>query len=320
MSLIGYVKAFFGFLWKIKLKLLLSIASALVFAFVIFPFDDLADWVSAQISIATRNSVFVQFEKLKMTLLPAGAQMDKVFVETAALPGLQIDQVNLSPSISALISQKIQGHVSAKGILKGDLDVRLTDGGKSERGADLSHLEVQAQKINLQDLRQLANLPVMLKGRLDVETNGKLDLAFQEQPEMDLNVKISQFELPAANLPLADMGDISLPEMKLSNVELKGKLNGGRFLIENGQIGRPGDDLQGTIKGTMAMNLRGGPAGVYPEFGTYNLEIDLLPSTSFKSRAGFFMSLLSGYQSGERIKLRLSGLNFYGPPKMAPLR
>lgn len=320
MTLIASLRAGLSWLWRSKLRLGLTLLVAVISAVLIFPYDDLADLVSAQVSSATRNTVFLQFEKLKLSLFPkAGVKLDQVYVEAASMPGLSISELTITPSVSALVSQKPHGHVSAKGLLKGDLDVSVTGGGTSEKGAELTKLEITAEKMSLQDIRQLANLPVLLKGQLDVQTHGVLDLSFAEQPDMELNIKISKFELPPSNVQ-TPMGDISVPEMKLSGVELKGKLSAGRFLIENARIGAPGDDLQGTIKGTINMNLRNLGAGPTPEFGPYNLDIDLQPSTGLKSRAAFILSLLSSFQNGDRYRFKVSGQGFYGPPNMSPLR
>lgn len=320
MSLIGYIRAGLAWLWRSKARLGLMVVVALLSAFLIFPYDDLSDLVSAQVSALSRNTVFLQFERLKLSLFPqAGVKLDQVYVEAASMPGLSVTELTITPSVSALIAQKPHGRVNAKGLLKGDLDVSVGGGGTSERGAELTKLEVTAEKMSLQDIRQLANLPVLLKGQLDMQTQGTLDLTFSEQPDMDLTVKISKFELPPANMQ-TPMGDISVPEMRLSGVELKGKLSAGRFLIENARIGSAGDDLQGTIKGSINMNLRNVGAGPTPEFGAYSLEIDLQPSAGFKSRASFILSLLSSFQTGERYRFKVAGQGFYGPPTMSPLR
>lgn len=320
MTLIEWIRLGITRLWQMKARIGLAILSALVFAFLIFPFDDLSDWVSAQVSIATRNSVFVQFERLKMSLFPsAGVQLEDVFVESVSFPGLQAEQITIQPTISALISRKVHGSVEASGLLGGDVSVSLGDAGVSERGNALTSLDVHATKLSLQDVRQLAQLPVLLKGRLDMETSGQLDTTFQDQPDLNVSVRVQQLELPPSNVP-TQMGDMTLPELKLSNVRFKARLNAGRILIEEGQIGGPGDDLQGTIKGTFGLNLRPSPAGVQPEFGAYSLEIDLQPSPAFKQRAGFFFSFLSGYQSGERYRMRVSGVGLYAPPNMSQLR
>ncbi len=51
-------------------KIFVMILSALVFVFLLFPFDDLSDLISSQVSKLSNNSVYVQFERLKMSLFP----------------------------------------------------------------------------------------------------------------------------------------------------------------------------------------------------------------------------------------------------------
>lgn len=320
MSLVGYVRAFLAWIWRNKLRFVLSIASALVFALLIFPYDDLADLVSAQVAGVTRNTVFLQFERLQLDLFPTpGMQLNQVYVETAAMPGLSVQELTITPSVSALISRKPHGSASARGILKGDLDVKISGGGTSDRGAELTNLNVQASKLSLQDIRQLAKLPVLLKGRLDLQTQGDLDLTFGDQPNVDLNVKVSQFEMPPSNVQ-TQLGDLTLPEMKLSGIDLKGRLSQGRFLIENAKIGAPGDDLQGSVKGNFNVSFQPGPAGPQPIFGGYSLEIELQPSAGFKARAGFLLTLLNDFAQGEKYRFKLSAMSLNGPPRMDKLR
>lgn len=320
MNLISWVRQFFTWLWTNKSGLLIGLLSAVVFAFFIFPYDDLTDLISAQVSLRTRNQIYVEFERLKMSLFPqAGVQMDRVYLEAVNLPGLSAQSITITPAIAALFAQKPYGHVSAKGLLHGDVDVKVSGGTASEKGTEITGLDIQAQHLSLQDIRSLAKLPVLLKGQLDLKTAGQLDLAFAEQPDMELNLKINKFEMPPSNVP-TPLGDITLPELKLSDLEVKGKLSAGRLLIENGRIGSAGDDLQGNVKGTIAMNVRNTPMGLVPEFGSYSLEIDLLPSPGFKSRAAFLLEILSAYKTGDHIKFKASGSSFGLPPTMLPIR
>lgn len=322
MTLLTALKSSLRWLWGNKGKLGLTIGSALVFAFLLFPFDDLSDLVSGQISTATRNQVYLQFDNMGLSLFPQpGMQLEKVYLETPATSPLSIDELTVLPSIRALLTNKIYGSASARGLFKGDLDVSVSSGGTSEKGATLHRLDLKAVRLNLQDLRQLAKLPIMLKGRLDLETTGVADLAFSEQPDVQLELKVQQFELPPSTVQ-TQLGDLTLPELKLGQVELKGRLSGGRFLIEKSKIGNPGDDIQGEIKGNLTLNLRNAGAGPQPEFGPYNLEVDLRISDSFKSRAGFFLTLLAPYQEGaeSRYRLRVSAAGFGLPPTMSRMR
>lgn len=316
MSLIGYVRAFFAWLWKSKFRFALAVASAVMFALFIFPYDDLADLVSSRVAAASNNTLFLQFERLRMSLFPQpGMQLNQVYVETVSMPGLSVQELTITPSVSALFARKPYGHVVAKGLLKGDVSLKVGSGGTSEKGAELTRLEVQAKKLSLQDIRQMAKLPVLLKGKIDLDTKGEIDLAFTDQPTIDVDLKISQFEMPPSNVQ-TQLGDLTLPEMKLSGIDLKGKLSQGRFLIESAKLGAPGDDLQGTLKGTFNVNLQQGPAGLVPIFGAYSLEVELQPSPSFKSRAGFILTLLSDFQSGDKYHFKLSAESLQGPPRM----
>lgn len=319
MTLIGWLRAGLQWIWANKAKLGLSLLSALLFILFLFPFNDLSDLISRQVSLATRNSVFVQFGTLDLSFFPQlGAQAEQVYVESVFFPGISIDEMTVTPSLSAAFSQKPFGHVNAKGVFKGDLDARLGSGGTSERGHELQRLDITAKKLSLQDLRALGNLPMMLKGRLDLQTAGTVDLNLAEQPDLDLNFKIDQLEMPPSTVALGMMGDLQLPEIRISAVEFKGKLSNGRLTIENMKIGsRPADDLLGSLKGSLNMNFRGGPT---PEFGSYTFDVDIQPSAAFRERAKFFLEFISGYRQGDRYRIKISGSQFGAPPSMTPLR
>ncbi len=138
---------------------------------------------------------------------------------------------------------------------------------------------------------------------------------------MDVSIKINHLEMPQSNLPLGDMGDVTLPDLKISGVDVKGKLSSGHLTIESIKIGNSAaDDLFGTIKGSMDLALRPGPAGPYPELGAYSFDVDLQPSADFRERAKFFLGLLASYQQGTKIRMKVTGTRFGAPPNMSPLR
>lgn len=318
------IKQFFIFLKDSKLKFLLLVVSSLVFLFLLFPFDDLGDLVSSQVAKLSGNSLYVQFEKLKMSLIPQpGVQLNEVFVESSRMPALSARELVITPSMTGLIQQRPYGHISAKGFLKGDVDLRVSKGSRTESGVERQQIEITAQKLNLTDLRELANLPVMLKGRLDLKTTALADLTFQEQPDVDISVIISQFELPPSNVNTA-MGPLTLPDLKLSTVELKGRLSAGRFIIETGTIGRAGDELQGTIKGNVGLNVQNMGGTPNPQVGAYNIEVDLRAKRSFQDRAALFLSFIDTYKTatsdGAQYKFKVFSSNPQIPPTMGAVR
>lgn len=307
-----------------KGKIFVMLISSLVFLFLLFPFDDLSDLISSQVSKLSNNSVYLQFDRLKMSLFPQpGVKMDHVYIEALRTPALSASELIITPSVSGLIQQKPYGHVSAKGLLKGDVDVQLGKGSRSENGTERQRIEVSAKQVSLHDLRELANLPVLLKGQLNLETTALADLTFQEQPDVDLDMTISKFELPPSNIN-TPMGPLTLPDLKLSTVELKGRLAAGRFIIETGTIGKPGDEVYGTIKGNIGLNILNRGGGFSHQIGAYNFEIDLKTKRGFQERAALFLSFIDGYKTptsdGAQYKFKVSATNPMMPPTIGSAR
>ncbi|UOF02339.1 type II secretion system protein GspN [Bdellovibrio reynosensis] len=307
-----------------KGKIFVMVFSALVFLFFLFPFDDLSDLISSQVAKFSNNTVYVQFERLKMSLFPTpGVKMDQVYIESIRTPALSAEELVITPSVTGLIQQKPYGHVVAKGLLKGDVDVQVGKGTKTENGVERHKIEVTAKKISLHDLREMANLPVLLKGQLDLQTTALADLSFQEQPDVEVDMTINKFELPPSNVN-TPMGPLTLPDLKLSSVELKGRLAAGRFVIENGTIGKPGDEVYGTIKGNIGLTIVNRGNGFGQQIGAYNFEVDLKTKRSFQERAALFLTFIDGYKTpttdGAQYKFKVSATNPMMPPSIGAAR
>src|SRR5690349_14338154 len=90
-----------------KFKVLVALMSMLVFLLVLFPINDLGDFVSTQVAKLTRNQVFLQFEELQMSLFPSpGMKVRQVYVEGPTIPAISAQEIKFAPSISALIAQQ----------------------------------------------------------------------------------------------------------------------------------------------------------------------------------------------------------------------
>lgn len=307
-----------------KGKIFVMVVSALVFIFTLFPFDDLSDLISSQVSQLSNNSVYLQFDKLKMSLFPQpGVRMDQVYIESLRTPALSAQELTITPSIAGLIAQKPYGQVSAKGLLKGDIEIQVGKGTKTDTGLERHRVEVSAKKVSLHDIRELANLPVLLKGQLNLQTTALADLSFQEQPDVELDLSINKFELPPSNVN-TPMGPLTLPDLKLTSVELKGRLSAGRFIVETGTIGKPGDDLYGSIKGDIALTINNRGGTFAPQVGAYNFEVDLRTKKSFQDRAALFLTFIDSYKTptseGGQYKFKLTATNPMMPPSIGAAR
>lgn len=307
-----------------KDKLFILFVSPLVFLFFLFPFDDLSDLITSQVSALSGNSVYVQFEKLKMSLIPQpGAKMDQVFIQTVNTPPLSINELLITPSISGIIQQRPFGKVLAKGLLQGDVKVQLSKGKATENGLERQQIEISASDISLTELRDLAKIPMLLRGKLNLETSILADLSFQEQPDLNLNLDIDKFELPPSNIN-TPMGDLTLPDLKLTSITLKGRLSAGRFIIETGTLGKPNDELFGTIKGNIDISILNRDGSFSQQMGGYNLEIDLTAKRSFQDRAALFLGFIDNYKTplsdGAQYKFKMSATGPGMPPSFGASR
>lgn len=317
------VKAIFKMLGQHKIKFALMFASVMFFLLLLFPLSDLSDLVSTQVSKITNNQVYLQFESMRLSVFPdPGAAVDGVYVEAQGLPPIKAQELVFTPSLSSLISQKPAGTVNAKGFLNGDLEVSLKPGEKSDNGVERQKITLSAKNLSLSEIRNLAQLPVQMTGSANLESTALVDLTFQEQPDMDITLKVERLELPTSNVQTA-MGPLTLPDLKLASVELKGRLAGGQFLIEEGLIGKESDEVRGKIKGNLGLVLQN-RGGLVPIIGAYSVDIDLSVKKSFQDKAGLFLTFIDQHKvptaDGAQYKFRVSASDPMLPPNISALR
>lgn len=322
---------FFRFLKNNFGKFVLGFFLVVVFLYALFPFSDLNDLISAQVSKLTHNRVFLQFEDLHINPLTASVSMDKVYVETPQISNISVNELSAAPSLAALIKGKPGGHLSAQGFMKGDIKISLspagagskTEGPEGAKGEKYS-VDILAQNLSLKEIREAAGLSLPLKGQLNLTTQALADITFAEQPEGEVALTINKFELPPSSVSLGDMGRVNLPEIKLAQIELKGKLANGKFVIESGKIGTSKDDFYGDVKGDMNLTLQNMGGQIVPMIGAYNISLDLKANSNFKERAKFFLSFLDGYKrdlpDGAQYKFRIQAQAMGMPPQFQQLQ
>jgi type II secretion system protein N len=319
------VKLLASWIAQHKGKIGLTMMAFLAFLVILFPFDDLSDLVSREVAKATQNRVFIQFDKVELSLLQgAGIALQNVIVETGNLPAIKAQELKLTPSITGLITGSPAGQVDAAGLMGGDVAASLSSGGLSEKGNDRKKLDFKAENLNLEDLRKLGNVPVALQGKLNLSTQALADLTFTEQPEADVQLSIKDFVVPPANIRTA-IDTIGISGFKLQGIDLKGRLADGLFLIEDGRIGKEGDEIKGTVKGRMGLQLNNQNGKISQVLGGYNLEIDLIVKKSFQEREKLLLFLLEAYKQpagpdADRYAVKISANNPFLPPSIGALR
>lgn len=318
------LRPLFSWMWSQKWKGLIILALVPFFVLILFPMRDLSDLVTSQVSHATNNQIYVQFDEMGLSIFPSfGMRFDKFSLETPTLPPLAIQKLNVSPSVTSLITQKPAGSVFAEGIFRGEASISVKPGKKLENGAQTQAITLKADKIQLADLKQFLSLPVMLRGGVNVSADGNVDLSMSNQPDISFDVQSGKLELTSSvlNLPL---GPVVLPDLTVSKVTMKGRLSAGTLLIEETQIGKEGDELYGKLSGQFNVELRNISGNIVPMQGAYSYKVDIWASQSFEERAKFFLSLVDQHKTpegqGHRYRFTLTGDARTGQFNVNPLR
>ncbi len=318
-----YLRMFLNFLKNNKKKVFLGFLAYVVFLFLLFPFSDLGSYVTTQIAKLTQNQVFLKFKELHFSLLPSpGLELTDVKAQGIQFPPISADSVTVSPSIAGLLSFKPGVSLSAKGIFDGDLDLTTRGGSKATSGALKQNITIDAEGIELSKLSQLLALPMTLEGKMNLDSDAVIDPSFSEQPDAQVDLKATRINITAASVP-TPIGPLALPDTKLQELILKGQMNKGELNIEKAQIGSPSDELYAQVRGTMSLNFQssGGQVNVNP--GAFDLTIQIKTKPSYQAKAGLFLGFLDSYKKSETPQgreyiFKVSGANFYGPPRMTP--
>lgn len=341
-----YVNTLFGWLWRRKTFIAAVLASAAFFTVMRFPFNDLSDAITNAIAGATGGQVFLQAQEMNVHLFPLPAvSADGLKVETN-LPAIEAKWAKITPGPLSLLfnapslisvargtespiklATRLSGSVDAEGIFGGDIEATLGSGKKSEGGHERARVTLSVSEVNLKDVQQWADLPVSLQGRASAAADLQVVPDFQDQPEGEYEFKIAKFNMPAGviNVPMGEASmPINLPAITLANVNFKGRLVGGSLVIEEGAFGQSKDPLYGRIKGQIALRLIQTGQGLAPQFGSYNLTVDLTTNATIQKELSFALFLLDSAKTptgdgGAKYLFKAGGQGIgmaYGPPSI----
>ncbi|MFN8846306.1 MAG: type II secretion system protein GspN [Bdellovibrionales bacterium] len=298
------------------------------FLFLFFPFNDLSQLVSDQVSKATQNRVFLQFQNLSLSLFPVGVQLQQVSLDTTTGLQLKLAELVLQPSVFGALNKKPFGSVEASGFLNGQVQVKLGSGPKSEQGNERYQLNLKMENLRLDEAKKWAILPLELQGNLSSELSALADPTFKDQPNSDFSFNVKNFKIPNSNVNLGNLGSINLPELKLRKLDGKGRLENSSLVVESLQLGQSGDDINGSIKGQIQLNIDNirddfqKREMIIPRFGAYSFDVRLNISPDFEKRASLFLIFISGYktQVPGQYNFKISGSNLQLPPTITALR
>lgn len=304
-------------------KILLSVFSAIVFLILIFPYDDLSDFVTLQVARATNNQVYLQFDQLSLQVFPQPSlAFGNMAIDAAGLPTMKAQKLAFSPSIAALLSFRPGFNIRAQGFLKGIADLTVKSAGRGEANQPKEQIELEIERLDIGELNKWLNLPISPKGQLSVNSEMVIDRSLSEQPEGELVIRIGQLTIPPSTVP-TQMGPVSLPGFSWSSLILQGRLVGAKFIVEQGEFGNPEDPFRGQIRGQWDIRFENKGGQIQPNFGPYDFRIQLNLTPAVQRELGLMLVLVDNYKTqsseGFQYLFRIQGTNTYAPPRFSSL-
>ncbi len=308
-----------------KLKILTFFVSLILFLVWLFPFEDIGDLVTTQISHLSGNQIYVSFDQLDLAVIPQpGLEMSKVKVETVGLPALDMGHLFVSTSILGLITFRPGVTAVADDIAGGKLSLSTRGGEKTKAGIRKQIVSVDAKGLNLEKVLELLGTSLRLKGSISTDMSTSVDTTFAEQPEGDFDFLTQELNLEGAQVP-TPMGAFPLPNLKVSQLKFEGNMKSGKLMISRGEIGGTKNDwISGTITGQLDVQVNPGPGGS-PSFqpGGYNFAVKLKVKPELEKEAGLILGFIEKYKrpagNAADYSFRVSSQSFNSPPSLGPL-
>ncbi len=316
-----------------KKKIAFFFAAISFWFLVLFPYDDLSDYITYKTTQMTQSQVYLQFDGLSFALLPQlGLKMENVLIEMIKIPPFTVESLGVAPNLSMVFGQPA-GVVKAFGLFGGNASVDVAPSNELDvEGLELG-FDIALDDVALKELSKFAqktsNFPITISGNTNFDSNMFVDTTYKMQPKGEIKLNIKDLDIPSSNIPLP-MGagasmSMSFPALKLTNLELEGNVRDGILNIKKGNIGDQKNDLFGTITGDLFFELqRGGRL----KMGGYDLRINLNVSENLKRQLGTVLGFVDIYQGigekykydslrGVRYSMRLKSRSMQMPPQVS---
>jgi len=308
---------FFSFFKNIlanhKSKIFTTLASAIVFIYLLFPFNDLGDFVGNKISAVTQGSLSVGFDTLDVGLLPPGLKLQNVSIDSAYAPSITSKVLRLSPNLAALFMFKMGFSAKAEGLFGGDVSVshRETDKIKDST-MRRQKVAVDLSNVSLDELSKTFSTAVPLKGSLSGITILDIDPTFTEQPSGKINLNIS--DLKVVEGIIAQMG-LQIPGIDLKTGSLEGTLEKGNLSISKLALGSSSSEVAITGQGQVSVKIQNSGLGMAPNVSNYDLNLKIQLTEAGKAKLATYLPFIAGFKVTEnQYSIRIAGQSLYGPP------
>jgi hypothetical protein len=269
-----------------KIKMLIVFGIAIFLTIIMFPNDDLSDYISA--TVARTSGIYLQMNNLSLSVLPGpGVDADDIVVEQKGLPALKAGSAHASISLMKALTLKAGASAELKKIFGGDVAVDYAQDGKAKSGTPFDQVTINASSVSLEalmDFLAAANLagPKMHGIAKVFMDTLRIDHGFGEQPSLkELSLDVPSLSFPAQTL-MTQMGPQPIPTLELGRASLKKtSLNDGVLTLGELSLGDPKGEFSAKISGHINLNMRKLPNGIGPELSNINLAIKLSADKDF---------------------------------------
>ncbi len=310
-----------------KKKIALVVLLIFLFFILLFPYKDLSNLLTFQVSKATQNQVFLRFDKIGLSFLPGlGIKLTDVRIDTPSLPTIQVDQLSIAFSLMKLLVFKVVLNLSAQGLWEGQVQFA----GEVENMRSSPHLSsasLKFENINLQRLsafiQSSRKSPLefvgQLKGQMEWEVE---DPSFKKQPRGQMVVTVTNMQ-PPSSVSTA-LGPLALPDIKFSSLSMKVRLGGGQVMIDEGRLGQNQEPMSGQFKGKVGLKWRRAGTKLSVNLKDYELKLDMHVKKSLKSELALFLGFIGKFETktndGSRYLFEVSGPNFRSSPNLTSIQ
>ncbi|MBL7542467.1 MAG: hypothetical protein JNL11_01555 [Bdellovibrionaceae bacterium] len=317
-------------------KIMSAVSLSILLFILLFPKNELSDFISRTVYQQTGNQHKLDFDDMSFSWAGGLAiQLDRVYFQARGFPPLTLKELIASPDIMSAINHKPYGRVKVTGLFNGNAEIsvgKYRPDGDSDGKEDQSLISLSANRLDISNLKSFLNLPFDLNGNAELSakiisdfnntpppTGGSgLPLQIVGVPEMSLTIK--NFDMPPFMLERGLPMPVNVPGLKFSEIVFKGRLYGNTFQIEELQLGKPGDELAGRIKGNISLTKT-----PIPQIEKYDITTDLQFRQSFHDKISLYLSMFSANlikplaSGGYELKAKISGTP-YGLPQFNPAR
>lgn len=308
-----------------KLKIVSVFVFFLIFFILLFPYNDLSELLSSQVVKISGGQVFLTFDRMGLGFSPSPSlQLTNVSLAARTLTPVQLESLDISPSIADLLTFRVGGKIGAQGLWGGQALISLSGLSMSDPNGSFPRFSIDLKNVDASKLKTLypTPYPIPINGNVSADIAGSIDLTFTAPPEVNFDFSIIPLVINPASVN-TPMGEIAIPEVRFGQLIAQGRLVGQEFIIENGQLGQAEDVIYGRFKGKMGLELiqRGGQ--VTAQLSSYEYRVELTVKDAVPQSLGLVFMLLDQVKQnvaqGKLYRFRISGLRMDAPPQIEAL-